>query len=911
MHPANSNEPNKAMPPAWADRFLKAVCPSHLLEELLGDLHEQFADQVDEVGVQQARRLYWLEVVKFCRPYFLKQRARALTDPEPAVPQRFSSTDTNSFFLHPAMLRNYVKIALRTLWKSKGYAAINVVGLSVAFCICVFLFLTSYLQLTYDSFHRDGDRIFQTYFFFNDPEKAVRSGSMPLPFRPALKATFPEVEAAARIQAGRKSLVEVNGKYFDKLLVETDADFLNLFSFPLVHGDRELALRDLSSLVISENMARTVFGADNPIGKTVLVGSEGNQKQYVVSGVIGDAPHNSSIQYDALIRIESSPTYQANKDNWTNNTHTVFIKLAPQVSQATFENRLKPFAQTYFPGVLRDLKKKGAQPDQRGDVFALRLQPLANVHFDRDIASGKGAPIAIVYTLLGIAFFILLIACINFINLSVARSFTRAREVGVRKSLGALKSQLFGQIWGETTLICLIGFLLGIALTYGLLPQFNATFDARLQFSHLLTPGFVGWILGVFLVVTLVAGGYPAWQMTKFNTVEVLKGKVSLKRPGILRNSLIVTQFALSCLLACCTIIATQQVNFLRSRPLGFQKEQVISIPVGTQVNGRQALQRLRNKLATDPSILSITGSGINIGRGLDRVSSRSTIGFTYKGKDVSTDWLLVDYDYLKTLNMKTVAGRDFDRAYATDSVNRVVITASLARQMGEKNPIGSLLGDDADSTENKMQIIGVIPDFHLYSLADEARPITLHLSNSEPVHYIFVRVTPQSLAGSMDKLKTVWQEVAPQSEFMATFLDKNVDAWYQNEEKMAQICSLASGIAILLSCLGLFAVALMVIEQRTKEIGIRKVMGASIPSIVLVLSRDFVKLVIIALLIASPIAWFLMTTWLSNYRQRIEVSIWVFLGVGLAALLIALLTVGFQTVRAALVNPVRSLRSE
>ncbi|GAB4016368.1 ABC transporter permease [Spirosoma migulaei] len=905
-------------PPAWADRLLTWLCPPYLLEELLGDLHEQFELQVEEVGEKKARQLYALEVIKFCRPYFLKRRASgsaqlisANTHHYKSTTRRFEPNPRTTFILQPDMLHNYIKIALRTLWKSKGYATINVVGLSVAFVVCIFLFLRSYLHLTFDNFHQDDDRIFQTYFFSNDPEKALRSGNMPLPLTPALKADFPELEAAARILTGRKSLVEVKGKYFDKLVLQTDEDFLKIFSFPLVKGNRAVALHNLSSVVISENMAKTAFGTEDPVGKTLLIGNDSNKKQYIVTGIISDAPYNSTIQYDALIRIENSYAYQHDKDNWTANSHTVYIKLPPHVDQATFENRLKPFAQKYYRSALDELKKKGAQPDQRGDLFAVRLQNLSRVHFDRDIAGGGGTPIAIVYTLMGIAFFILLIACINFINLSIARSFTRAREVGVRKALGALKNQLFVQIWGESTLICLVGFSVGVLLTYLLLPLFNATFDGKLQFAHMLEPGFIGVILGVFVAVTFVAGGYPAWQMAKFNAVEVLKGKLSIKRPGAIRNSLIVTQFVMSSLLACCTIIASQQLDFLRTRPLGFQKEQVISIPVGNQVNGRQVLGRLRNTLANDPSILAISGTGVNLGRGKDHVSSRSTMGFSYKGRKVSSDLLLIDFDYLKTLSIKPIAGRDFDRTYATDSVKRVIITASMAKMMGESNPVGVLMGDDADSSNTKSQIIGVVPDFHLYSLADEAKPITMYLSHDEPIRYIFVRVTPQSLAGTMDKLKDVWKEVAPQSEFIGTFLDENVDAWYQNEEQLSRICSLASSIAILLSCLGLFAVAMMIIEQRTKEIGIRKVMGASLANIIVTLSQDFVKLVLIALVIALPLAWFLMKTWLDNYLEHITISVWVFAGVGLAAVLIALATVSFQTVKAALVNPVKSLRSE
>ncbi|WP_428656350.1 ABC transporter permease [Runella sp.] len=892
----NESDPSQkpATPPKWLDKWMEWCCAPHLREEVMGDLHERYQKRVRRLGERRARNLYWRDIMTYMRPSVLKRK-----------PSDYSS----SSLLSVNMLRNYFKIAFRNLWKSKGYAAINVVGLSVAFCICVFLFLTAYLQLTFDSFHADGDRIFQTYFFTNDPEKATKSGAMPLPLGPALKADFPEL-ATARVMNGRKSLIEVNGNYFDKLATMTDEDFFKIFSFPLLKGNRETALRDINNIVLSENMAKAAFGTQDPMGKIVFLGNESDRKQYIVTGVVSDAPHNSTVQYDALVRIENLPNYQHGKDRWDNFSHSVFVKLPPHVNQAAFENRLKPFAKKYLPATLEELTKKGAKPDALGDVFTVRLQQLSKVHFDREI-SGKGAPIAIVYTLLGIGFFILLIACINFINLSIARSFTRAKEVGVRKSLGALKNQLFVQIWSESTMICFVSFAVGLTLAYALLPEFNARFDARLTLDHLFQPGFIAMIAGLFVVVTLLAGGYPAWQMTRFNPVEVLKGKVSIKRPGILRNSLIVTQFSMSSLLACCTIIASQQVDFLRTRPLGFDKEQVISIPVGNQVNGRQVLGRLRNKLANDPSILSITGTGVNLGRGKDRVTSRSTVGFTYKGRKVETDWLLVDYDYFKTLNIKPTAGREFSRAYSSDSVNRIMITESMAKAMGEANPVGLLFGDDSDSSNTKSQIIGVVPDFHLYSIASEKRPISIHLSSTEAIRYLFVRVAPSSSANSMDRLKKVWKEVAPQSEFIGSFLNENIDNWYQDEEMLSRITGLSAGIAILLSCLGLFAVALMVIEQRTKEIGIRKVMGAGIPNLIMVLSQDFVKLVLIALTIAIPLAWFGMKSWLDSYPERVEISVWVFLMVGLVSILIALATVSFQTVKAALVNPIKSLKSE
>ncbi|PSR57225.1 hypothetical protein AHMF7605_08315 [Adhaeribacter arboris] len=807
------------------------------------------------------------------------------------------------------MIKNYFTIAWRNLWRNKGYTTINVAGLSVAFCICVFLFLTAYLQLTFDAFHQDKDRIFQTYFFANNPDRITRTGNMPLPLAPALKSEYEEVEAATRVLTSRRSLITYQGKHFDKDVVFTDPDFLKIFSFPLIQGNRQNALNNNSSILISQSVAQAIFGTEDPIGKLLQITTEGKQKGYLVSGILADAPYNSSIRFDALVRIENSPHYLSNQTNWTANSHQVFVKLIPQVNQATFEKRLKLFTQKYLAEYLQSLQKKGAKPDSRGDIFTVRLQQLSQVHFDTAISNGP--PIAIIYALLGMAFFILLIACINFINLSIARSFTRAKEVGVRKYLGALKSQLFVQIWSESALICFMGFAIGGILAHLLLPEFNATFDTRLQLAHLHQPGFLAWLLGIFILITFIAGGYPAWLMARFNAVAVLKGKISLKKPGFLRNSLLVSQFVMSCLLTCCTIIALQQVKHLRTKPLGFEKEQVISIPVGTLADGRQVLQRMRNKLANDPTILAVTGTSVNLGRGKDHVSSRSTMGLTYKGKEISSDMLLIDYDYLKTLQIPLLAGRDFNRSYPADSLDRVIITQSMVEMLGEKQPVGTFIKDDADTTGGKMQVIGVVPDFHLYSAAEEKRPIMMHFSQSEPINYLFVRVSPQSLKKAMNKLQEIWREVAPGSEFTGSFLDENIDAWYQSEEKLAQICSLASVIAIILSCSGLFAVALLLMEQRTKEIGIRKVLGASVTDILFILSRDFVKMVLIALTIAIPLAWFGMHQWLNNYTYRIEISAWVFVGVGSAAIILALLTVSFQSIKAALMNPVKSLKTE
>lgn len=886
--PLQSNKPH---PPRLADKLLEWFCAPHLLEELQGDLHEEFYYQVEQIGMQRARLRYCRDVLGFIRPFAIKRTSTLY----PSTP-----------LLQLDMFRNYLTIALRNLWRNKGYAAINITGLSVAFCICTFLFLTAHFQLSFDSFHEHKDRVFQTYFFMNDPEKTGWSDGMPLPLTPALKAEYGEVEGAARIIHMGKSLVEYKGKSVEKDVVLTDPDFFKLFTFPMIKGNSANALRDVSSMVMSKSMAQVVFGKEDPVGKVVQLGPPGKQKGYMVTGVIADAPQNSSIRYDALIRVENARNYQSSQNQWDAFFLQSFVKLGSQADPIAFENRLKPFTSKYLAAEIKTLQNKGAKPDKRGDIFAIRLLKLSAVHF-----GPEGKKMAGVYVLLSIAFFILLIACFNFINLSIARCFTRAREVGVRKTLGALKGQLFVQIWGESTLLCLLGFVAGLLLTFLITGEFNAIFGAKLSLGYMLQAEVIMLLLTLFVFVTLMAGGYPALLMSKFNPVQVLKGKVSLKRPGVLRNSLIVTQFAMSILLACCTVIALQQDNYMREIPLGFDQELVISIPVGSKVNGRQALTRMRNLLASEPMVVSVTGTNVNVGRGKDGSNSSSGVSFTYKGKEVSTALLLIDYDYLKTLRIPLLAGREFDPAFPADSVNRVIITQSMADKLGEKEPLGKIIRDDNNPDDKGNQIIGVIPDFHLYSPKNQLQPITMHLSHVEPIHYIFIRVATGNLPEAMRKMEKAWKEVAPKTEFLGSFLDENIDNWYTEQERISQMFSLASFTAILLSCVGLFAIAMLVMEQRTKEIGIRKVLGAGTATIIMVLSKDFIKLVIIALAIAIPLAWLFMDEWLNQYAYRTQISVWVFAGVGITAVLIALLTVSFQSVKAAMANPVKSLRSE
>jgi putative ABC transport system permease protein len=804
------------------------------------------------------------------------------------------------------MLKNYLKIAWRNLKKHKAYTAINLIGLIVAFSSSILVFLAAYFDLSFDSFHAKAKNTFRIYTQRQMPTGVDYNTVMAYPMAPALKKEFAEIKYAARIKYG-SGAVRYNGKDFNKMIRTTDADFLQLFSFPMLSGNAATALNDLSNIVISKYMASAVFGTENPMNKTIQVKLDNHWKSFIVTGVLDDFPKNSSIQYDGLVRIENADGYAENKEEWNNRQHEVFIQLADNINPKQFEKKLQPFINKNNPPDLDELKKLGISPDKNGNYRSLLLMPLTDIHFFNQAANGVDK--TYVYTLFLLAFFIMLIASINFINLSIARSFTRAKEVGVRKSIGADKKQLFLQIWGESLLICFIAFIIGLGVAYFLLPGFRTLFATELPFSFILQPVTVILLLGCFVLVSLISGGYPALVMSGFNTIQILKGKLTLKKRGAFRNGLIVVQFSIAILLICSTIIVLQQLNFLRNMPLGFNKQQVISVPISRSADGGQFIQKMRNELAMEPNVLSISGTDINIGDGLDGSNSRSTSGFDYGDKSIQSDWLYVDYDYLKTLDIKLLAGRDFNRSFPTDSTTSIIINESTARQMGDKDVIGKFL--QPDTSQPKLQVIGVIPDFHLYSLHEKVQQLTIQMGRGNDMSYAMVRVAPGSMVSMMDKVKGFWKKQFPGEEFKGSFLDENTDRWFKTEERLSKIYSIAAGIAIVISCMGLFAIALLMIEQRIKEIGVRKTLGASVQTLVTMLCKDFIKLVFVAIIIATPLAWYFMHGWLKDFPYRINIQWWVFALTGLLAIIIALLTVSFQSIRAALMNPVKSLRSE
>jgi putative ABC transport system permease protein len=807
------------------------------------------------------------------------------------------------------MIKNYFKIAWRNLLKNKFYTGINIAGMVIGFTIGIAVLLMVYSQLSFDKFHTNKHKLYQAYQVFNKQNGEQISDVFGFPAATVFKAEAPAIDKASGYLYGGS-----NAFYKDKELevpvMLVDEDFLSMFTFPIVKGNKANPLKNLTDIVITEFTAKKIFGNEDPIGKTIKASVGNGLQNMTVSAVVKDFPQNSSIKFDALARIENSNDFTVNKNEWNNQNHPVYIQLKDGATQAQAEMQIKEINKKYQADTYSSLQKEGVKPDKRGDIFATRLLPFEDVHFSPKIARG-GIDKVQIYTVLAVGLLIILIACFNFININLANAFTRSKEIGVRKCLGAGKAKLLTQLWSESFLVCLISFIVSLSLVNILIYIINRIEKINMPlYTMMWQPAFLIPAVGLLLFVSLIAGGYPSWVITKFKVVETLKGKVSLNKKSVLRNALIVMQFVIACIMISCTYIIYTQFKHLQQADLGINKDYIISVPIFKANKGRETIEKLRTRLAAEPNIISITGSSINIGLGKDKSSSKSTSGFDYKEKKITTNIATIDYDYLKTFGLKPIAGRDFDKSFPSDdTLFNVIVSESVAKQFGEKNLIGQQIL--VDSASPRWNIIGIFPDFHMYSMHEEIEPLTLVMDKNAGISYCFIKVNAQNALAIMEKIKTEMALIEPEREFKGSFVDENINNWYAQERLMSILFSIAASIAIILSCMGLLAMVLLIIQQRVKEIGVRKVLGASVQNISILISKDFLLLVFIAVLIATPIAWFAMNKWLQDFPYRIEIQWWMFALVALIALVIALMTIGINTVRAAMQNPVKSLRTE
>ncbi|WP_438710523.1 ABC transporter permease [Aquimarina muelleri] len=804
------------------------------------------------------------------------------------------------------MFTNYLKIAWRSLLKNKSFTFLNIIGLSIAFGVAILLSMASLFELSYDNFHEYADDVYKIYHSEQNPDGIEATETNAIPFAPALQEDVPGIHKISRYLDDEVLLF-----YQDKELVIdinwVDPDFFTMFSFPIIEGNTRNPLKKENSIVITQKMATIIFGSTNVIGKTVDFLINGKKQPFTVTGLAKNIPANSSIEFEAVGNFINNPRYEKLKNRWDHSNHEVYIQLQQGMQASQFEKNTRAFTNIRFKDNIEDRKRDGALPDKNGQYIQLHLLPIKDVYFTHYQNGRATVSKVFPYIILGIAALLLFIACVNFMNMSIAKSTARLQEIGMRKSLGAAKKHIFFQFWSESILVFLATLSFGILLSILCLDTFKSLFNTDASFDNTVSLGIcIGFIL-VFMSVTLVAGGYPAFLLSKLGTLQALKGKVQVNGRNKVRDVLMIVQFAIVILLVSGTFVLRGQLQYMKNKDLGFNKEQVISLPLNGKRNSYQVVRLLKETLKSNPNVISITASDNNLGRGRDGSQSTSRLGFDYKDHKVGTHMLVVDHDYLETLDIALLSGRSFDRNFIADSTS-VVINEAMARELQEEDPIGKQLEVISDF---KHTIIGVMKDYNFKDLNRAIEPMTLFMTNQKQVKYAYIKIAPSTIAHTFDSIKETWQKLEPNATFLGSFLDDNIERTLKKEKTMTTIITSGAAIAITLSCIGLLAISLLVVNQRTKEIGVRKIIGASTVSLLVLLAKDFIKLVIIAFVIMVPIVWWYSNQWLEEYPYRMELSIWVFVSAGVLALSIALITISFGTIKAILQNPIKSLRTE
>ena len=802
------------------------------------------------------------------------------------------------------MFRNYLKISARNLLKQKVYSFINIIGLAIAIAFCILILLFVRDEVTHDNFHQKADRLYRVNILSKDEDGSMSPHALtPQPLGPAIKEEFPEVVHMARFKK-KGDVVNYQGQSSREAITLADPDFFKMFSFRLLQGDPLTVLENRNSVVVQNKVAKRYFGDEDPMGKVLSIKMGPRFLDFTVSGVTEDIPQNSSITFDLLISFDwTTDSPQARLLNqWTGFTTLTFIELRQDTSETELANKFPSFIKKHFGAVIE--KYRG------GDLsaFQLELQPMGKIYLNTQVQSSYVAGSNPLYStiLAGVALLILLIASINYMNLAIARSATRLREIGVRKVLGAGRKRLMHQFFGESLFFSFISLLLGIALAELFLPAFNHFTNKQLAIGYFSNWTTLTSILGLMVVVGLVSGSYPALFLSRFRPVEVLRSHLKIGGKSKFSRGLVIVQFTLSIFLIICTLIMSHQLRFLRNRDLGIREDQVVVIPTQGSPQGTQLVDRFRNESAQYDNLIGSTGTNELLGN--DKTYSVSVV--RYQLKKIFAHYFFVDHDFCKTIGLEIVEGRDFAREFTSDPKESVIVNETLVKEMGWDSAVGKQIRTFMGRRE-PLTVIGVARDFHFESLRTQIKPAIFYIEPRNRPEFIYVKINPEDIPTTLGLLEDIWKKNAPNYPFTYSFLDEEFHKLYRMEERWQQIIRNTSIMAIVISCLGLFGLSVLTITRRTKEIGIRKVLGASVSGLTRMVSMDFLKLVIFANVVAWPLAYYAMSRWLRSFAFRIDIKLGVFLFAAFIAAAIALLTVGLQAVKAANANPVESLRYE
>jgi len=799
------------------------------------------------------------------------------------------------------MFTNYFKVAIRNILRSKVYSFINIAGLAIGFLCFTLIFIFIKNELTYDTFHEKSDLIYRPVEIQHEPGVGTQHVAVTMgPLAPALKSDFPDILSATRIYRLWNVFFKVgeNG-YYENGICLVDPDMFDIFTMPFIKGDPATALDEPNNLVITQEIARKFFGNADPIGKTMTASYYWGQDEFTITGIIENYPKNSHLTFTMLGSFSLLESRLSWMKSWYTNSMATYVLLKNGTNIADLEAK--------FPDFLRKYRTE----ENAKDDLELYLQSLGDIHLHSDhiryqTFNNRQGSINIIYTFSIIAVFIILIACINFMNLSTARSAKRAREVGIRKVLGSDKKNLIYQFLGESLLISVLALILAYFMVELVYPLFESILGERIISSYYHQPVFIAQLIGIALVVGIISGSYPAFYLSSVLPVATLKGSHATSKPGaILRKILVLVQFSIAIALIASTGIVMDQMKYIRNKDLGYSKEQIVYLKVNTN-KAREKIPLIKTELLNNAKIRDVSAtSGLSGGSG-----SQGTM--TALNNDEEQKMMMrysyVDFDYLSTMEIDLIQGRDFSRKYSSDTLSSVIINETAARELGWDNPIGKEFRGDED--EPNYKVIGMAKDYHFYSLRQKIEPLIMFISLKQ-AFYMVIKINTADIQSTLEYIEQTWNKHLPDHPYEYAFLDEYFDKMYKSEADTGKLFGYFSIIAILIGCMGLFGLASFTVEQRTKEIGVRKVLGATVANIITLLSKDFMKWVIMSAVIAYPVVYYLMKTWLSNFVYKTDIQIFTLFAAGFIVVFIAFLTVSFQAIKAAMTNPAKTLRYE
>lgn len=814
------------------------------------------------------------------------------------------------------MFKNNLKIALRSLLKQKVYTLINVLGLSVGIASCILIVLFVRNEFSYDTFFADKENIYRMVLERKYPNHSTFYAVVPHSFEGIIKRDFPEVEESVNVfgfpnfSLSYKNERDEVSQFDEDYVIVTDTHFLKIFNFKLLQGNPATALAQANEMVVTAEMAKRYFGDADPIGKILKAGDQ----EFKVSGVCENIPAHSHFKFSAMIAVSTFPFTK--RENFTSFSTYTYFKLKPGSDPAAMEAKITKVVDTYAAAQIeKNLGKSWADYSKEGNGYRYFLQPLTGIHLDPvnlEAQMKPGGNRTTVYIMISVAILILLIACINFMNLATARSAERAKEVGIRKVMGSFKQQLIAQFLTESFVLSAVGVTLAVVILYFILPYFNNLTEKQLTLPFDVMSIVVLVALTIF--VGLLAGIYPSFILSSFNPVVVMKGNFTGHSKGKwIRNGLVIFQFWISIILMIGTMVIQNQMKFMSDKSLGFDREQVLVVEKGFNLDA-QRMTTLIEEIKRLPEVESAAGSFAIPSHESDFFG----IQFQPEGSSeiLTTKTMIIADGLGETLGMELLDGRWFSKE-TNDSLS-IMLNEAAVKVMGLENPIGRKLIDVQERPEGNVSvpyvITGIVKDFNFNSLRDKVTPLVIQSNEGfgGANQYVLARIKAGQIPSAIQSVEATWKQLVPEQSFKFSFLDQNINEQYKGEQQSGRLFAIFSGLAIFVSCIGLFALSAYITNLRTKEIGVRKVLGASVQGVVVLLSMDFTKMILLSFVMAVPVAWYVMEHWwLQNFAYRIDISVWIFLISGAMAFLIAWLTVSYQSIKAAIQNPIKSLRSE